>query len=305
MSELPFELKLEVVARAGKPFFSTLLLACAVKAPPATSEVNAAEIKTVVRMSSRLVALALLHSLPSREDAVRRAARCCQLDVVLILLDGEAVEGERIKLEGLAFVTAASTGHGQFRRVLPLIERIWQHRHNHARTVLKGALILAAFEGHDDVVRTLLGLPARGGVSIAPRADDGVLYMAVDAGHAAVVRTLLEWPVHPASADWASGAALKLAVRAGHADVVRVLLDAHASKNAKWSDALLRVARRDATRGVALTIAVRSGIPGVVAAMLEEHADADVREEWREAALRIEQDATVAGHVAILRMLPM
>ena len=150
LSELPFELKLEIVARAGKPFLSTLLLACSVKAPPeapTTSEINATEITTVVRMSSRLVALALLHSLPSREDAVRRAARRCELDVVLILLDGEAVEEERIRLEGHAFVTAASTGHGQFRRVLPLIERIWHHKHGHAKTVLKGALILGSVRG--------------------------------------------------------------------------------------------------------------------------------------------------------------
>ena len=88
------------------------------------------------------------------------------------------------------------------------------------------ALIIAAKEGHEDIVRLLLNLPPE----YCPRADcqDGLaLIEASIQGHINIVILLLNWPCHAPRADCRNGEALIGATssfRYGNESVVRLLL---------------------------------------------------------------------------------
>jgi len=96
---------------------------------------------------------------------------------------------------------------------------------------LPGALLAAAREGHDDIMRILLDEDARHD-GYAIRQWGGVLlYSAVQRGHRGIVRILLAEGVNPNVTERLENASLVMAVRSGNLGIVQELLQAGASPN--------------------------------------------------------------------------
>jgi len=132
------------------------------------------------------------------------------------------------------------------------------------------ALSGAAFQGHAEVVRVLLGAGAD-----VHAAHDEALRSAAAGGHGDIVRMLLD-----AHADLHADhdAALRNAVYRGHVEVVRMLLGAGSNANARQGDDL--------------RVAAMHGHIAVVRALLQAGADPLVA--WNGAALHAHSDIAAA-----------
>eukprot|EP00798_Chlamydomonas_sp_ICE-L_P030887 gene30887-biopygen16726 len=148
-------------------------------------------------------------------------------------------------------------------------------------------LMMAAQEGHEEVVRMLLDAPQN--AAHADCQDGRALQKAASKGHDAIVRMLLDSPQHAAHADCQDGRALQKAASNGHGVIVRMLLAApqHA-------------AHADSQDGQALLEAVREGHTEIVQILLEasQHAARANCQDGRALLL-----AAGYGHADVVRML--
>ncbi|KAG1676223.1 hypothetical protein FOA52_006440 [Chlamydomonas sp. UWO 241] len=143
--------------------------------------------------------------------------------------------------DGAALVAAAYRGHEDTVRLL----LGWHVRAPRADALNGEALVAAATKGHAAVLALLLSMES------APRADcqqSKALCVATREGHVAVVKLLLSAGEHAPRADAFEGALLVAAAANGHDDVVRLLLE-WLGEGAALADSQSRKALVEAARG--------------------------------------------------------
>ena len=148
-------------------------------------------------------------------------------------------------------------------------------------------LVLAAEEGHLEVVRLLLESGAD--KDTAGTNSWTALHFAALNGHFQVVRLLLEAGADKDAADTGGWTALRIAAEEGHLEVVRLLLEAGADKDAADTDG-----------DTALHIAALGGRLEVVRLLLDAAADKDAANTEGSTALHF---AVLNGHSKVVRLL--
>ena len=145
-------------------------------------------------------------------------------------------------------------------------------------------LAIAAAEGHEDVVNTLL----KHGAVQSPKSKDSDLLGVVVRGHLSIVNTLIDagWDVN--WGEHATETVLETAVTSGHIDIVRRLLDAGADPN---------IHGRAATP---LHLSANNGHAGIAKVLIEAGADLDGRNPFNETPL---QKACEGGHDDLAKLL--
>jgi ankyrin repeat protein len=163
-------------------------------------------------------------------------------------------------------------------------------------------LILAAQEGHIDVVKALLA----NGADINAQNSDGdtALIFAVRGGHIDVVKALLDKGADINAKNSDGDTALILAVRGGHVDVVNALL-AYKVDGKVAIDMDLKVTSygfsvRGNQGAVALHAAALEGHVGCVEALLDKGADINAWDSNGNTALML---AARAGHEEVVKAL--
>lgn len=157
---------------------------------------------------------------------------------------------------------------------------------NHSNTNKVTALMFAAREGHDEVVRTLLELNAD------PNLQEGqykstALMSAAKGGHDEVVNTLLDLKANPDLQTQDKSTALMFAAKEGHENVVKTLLRGTVDPNLKNNDGK-----------TALMFAASKGSTQIVIALLDAKADPNLRDnKSRDAWIR------AAGHDTVRTIL--
>ena len=203
-------------------------------------------------------------------------------DVVKKLLAHRADVNAVDKWNAGAAVYAAGAGH---RAILEVLAANGSDLHRRAEDGT--ALVLAAQNGHLDVVKFLLSKDVE--VNITGKDGSTALILAAGKGHAEIAKLLLSKgaQINTQSKDGTS--ALMAAAGSGHLKVVNVLLERGATVNMKNE--------RDLT---ALILAAKNGHAGVVTSLLEKGAQADLV-DWE--GITAFRHAILAGHDNIAEQL--
>ena len=184
-----------------------------------------------------------------------------------------------------ALMLAASEGHLE---VVELLLNTWAYAFKNAEDSNGNtALMLAASEGHLEVVELLLKV----GANKEATDNDGqtALILAASKGHLEVVKMLLKAGAKVDATSIKGATALIFAATEGHAETVDILLKAGAKKEARDSDG-----------NTALMCAVERGHVAVVEMLLKAGANKEAVTYDGDTALI---SAASEGHVAVVELL--
>ncbi|XP_077393477.1 uncharacterized protein ankrd50l [Festucalex cinctus] len=255
-------------------------------------------------------------------------------EVVEVLLDHKAqvdlADGDgrtALSVAALCIPTAVGNqGYGQVANLL--LERGANpgHRDNDGMT----PLLLAAYEGHDDIVELLLDAGADVDETAGPRGDVPAsaaltpLLAAAAMGHMKTVSRLLFWGAAVDAIDAEGRTALSLAAARGSAEVVRALLDRGLDENHKddlgWTPlhsaaceghravcaaltergSTVRVGEMDVEGRTALILAAQEGHLGTARLLLDRRSPIDHRAYDGHSAL---SGALLEGHGEMAELL--
>jgi tetratricopeptide (TPR) repeat protein len=161
---------------------------------------------------------------------------------VLLLVEIFEVQGKMIEADGYKSVVQGSSIYDS--ACEGNMEEVQQLLHKVSADDRDTALIVAAYNGHDEIVKLLLENNAN--VDVMEVDGEPVLIIAARKGHEGVVRILLESGANVEARDGLGETALMLAAMNGYEHIVRLLVDNSVNVDAKNRNGLtaLKLAER-------------------------------------------------------------